>query len=230
MDIKRIVKAFIPKIILKKRSEYLLNRQRKKFHRGCKELLELTDDILREAGIEYWLTYGTLLGAYRDYNFIPHDYDLDVALYWEDRDKIKELMLSAGMKLKYEVHFGDWDNPENIEYRFEYNNTYIDFDFYKVSGRIAMTNNPSFVPGINPVPGQKVLVITEEIDNPFTGLTEIDFLGRKYKVPANTEEYLIANYGKDFRTPIKDFNYKEHATNIREFSIEEKKSYMLLYK
>ena len=103
MNIKQIIKIFIPKSILKIRSEYLLNKQRKKFSKGCQELLELTDDTLRKAGIEYWLTYGTLLGAYRDHNFIAHDYDLDIALYWEDRDKIKDLMLSVGMKLKHEV-------------------------------------------------------------------------------------------------------------------------------
>lgn len=233
MRIKQFIKFFVPNYILKRRAEYFknkyLNKQREDFRIGCRELLELTDDTLREAGIEYWLTYGTLLGAYRDHNFITHDYDLDVALFWEDRDKIKDLMLSVGMKLKYEVHFGDWDNPENIEYRFEYKKTFIDFDFYKVSGNKAITNNPSFIPGINPTPGKKVLVITEEIDNPFQGLTEIEFLGRRYKVPVNTEEYLIANYGKDYRTPIKNFNYKEYATNIREFTIEEKKSYMYVY-
>lgn len=229
MEIKDIIKSIIPNFILQKRANYLLDKQRAEFHKGCRDLLELTDDILRNAGIEYWLTYGTLLGAYRDHNFIAHDYDLDVALYWEDMDKIKDLMIGAGMKLKYEVHFGDWDNPENIEYRFVYNNTYIDFDFYKVSGNKATTNNPSFIPGLKPIVGEKFLIITEEIDNPFEGLAEMEFLGRYYKVPINTEEYLIANYGKDYRTPIKNYNYKEHATNIREFTLEEKKSYMLIY-
>lgn len=229
MNVKGIIKFFIPKSILKKRSERLLDKQRAAFHKGCKELLELTDDKLRNAGIDYWLTYGTLLGAYRDHDFIAHDYDIDIALYWEDRNKIKDLMLAAGMKLKYEVHFGDWENPENIEYRFEYKNTFIDFDFYKVSGNMATTSNPSFLPGTNPVPGKKFLVITEDLVSPFTGLAEIEFLGRKYKVPANTEEFIIANYGKDYRTPIKNFNYKEHATNIREYTLDEKKSYMLVY-
>lgn len=86
MNIKGIIKLFISKSILKKRADHLLDKQREVFYKGCKELLELTDDTLQ----------------------------------------------NADMKLKYEVHFGDWENPENIEYRFEYKNTFIGFNFYKV--------------------------------------------------------------------------------------------------
>lgn len=230
MKIRRYIKKLIPSKILQIRRSYLLDRQRKSFHKGCRELLELTDDILNDEGIEYWLTYGTLLGAYRDHNFIAHDYDLDIALNWDDRHNIKSLMLSKGLVLKHEVHFGDWDNPENIEYRFEYKNTFIDIDFYKVSGNTAVTSNPSFIPDSPLVIGKKFLVITEEIVNPFKGLTEIEFLGRNYKIPANTEEFLIANYGKDYRIPIKDYDYREHALNIHEYSLEEKQSYMIVYR
>lgn len=230
MNLKKYIKTLIPEYFFRKRNCYLLDKQRVQFHRGCRELLELIDDILNKAEIEYFLTYGTLLGAYRDHDFIPHDYDLDIALFWEDHDKVKDLMLSKGLELKHEVHFGNWNNPENIEYRFEYKNTFIDIDFYKVFGNTAITCNPSFIPGSNYIVGQKFLVITEDIINPFNGLKEIEFLGRKYKVPANTEEFIIANYGLDYRTPIKDFNYKEHASNVHEYSLDDKKSFMIIYK
>lgn len=229
MRTKNLIKKIIPRAVLKLRSEYLLEKQRNNFRKGCKELLELVDDLLRSEGIQYWLTYGTLLGAYRDHDFIAHDYDIDIAIFWTERYKIKDLMLGAGFKLKHEVHFGDWDDPENIEYRFELNKTFIDIDFYKVNGNVATTCNPAFIPGTSHEAGVKFLVITEELYNPFEGLSDIDFLGRTYKVPSNTEEFIIANYGKDFRTPIKNYNYKEHSTNVREFTLDEKRSYMIVY-
>ena len=146
--IKKIIKRFVPQVLLDKRRSYLHDKLRVKFHRNCKELLELTDDILAKANIPFWLNYGTLLGAYRDHNFIPHDYDLDVALFWEDNLKVKKIMLESGLTLKHEVRFGDWENPENIEYRFEYKGAYIDFNFYVVENNVATTYNPLFIEGV----------------------------------------------------------------------------------
>ena len=105
-NLKKIIKKIVPEFVLKMRREFMLDQQRKKFNKGCKELLFKVDDILKENGIPYWLTYGTLLGAYREHNFIAHDYDLDVALDIRYLEKIKPLMLSNGLKLKFEVHFG----------------------------------------------------------------------------------------------------------------------------
>jgi len=41
----------------------------------------------------------------------------------------------------------------------------------------------------------------------FKNLAIITFYGMKFKVPAKTEEYLTFRYGKDWRTPKKDYVY-----------------------
>jgi len=44
--------------------------------------------ILDDAGVKYWLDYGTLLGAVRDGKFIPWDNDIDLGAMSTESDKI----------------------------------------------------------------------------------------------------------------------------------------------
>ena len=48
------------------------------------ELLRIFDPICREEHIDYWVDYGTLLGAVRHQGFIPWDDDIDVSMRYED--------------------------------------------------------------------------------------------------------------------------------------------------
>ena len=53
------------------------------------KLFEKWIDIARRENIEYFLTCGSLLGAYRNGNLIPYDSDLDLLINREDFEKIK---------------------------------------------------------------------------------------------------------------------------------------------
>jgi hypothetical protein len=52
------------------------------------ESLETTATFLDSIGVDYWVSEGTLLGAYRDNQIIAWDEDSDVAINSEDRDKV----------------------------------------------------------------------------------------------------------------------------------------------
>ncbi len=200
-----------------------MENQRKKFSHSNLELLLLTKKILNNKGWEFWLNYGTLLGAYRDNDFIPHDYDLDIGMYWKDREGVKEAMIEGGLKLMYVITYGNPENYDSLEYRFEYKGCYIDINFYEVKDGVATTYNPVFISqnDYNKT-NTPITIEVEQIDNPFTGISGFKFKGYEFSVPKNTEEYIIANYGKNYRTPIKDFNYLDYATNITKFSLEQK--------
>ena len=56
------------------------------------ELLKTFDKICRKKDIQYWLDFGTLLGAVRHKGFIPWDDDIDVSIMKTELDKILPML------------------------------------------------------------------------------------------------------------------------------------------
>jgi phosphorylcholine metabolism protein LicD len=50
----------------------------------------------------------------------------------------------------------------------------------------------------------------------FTDLSEIEFYNTKFKAPSKIEDYLLLRYGKDWRTPKKDYVYYKDDKSITE--------------
>lgn len=236
MSLKDIAKKIAKKMGIGDRissihGKYLIKKQTKRFNKGNKSLLVKVDEILTNKGLQYWLNYGTLLGAYRDHAFIKHDYDLDIGMWWKDQNGVKELFLDNGFKLVNEFHFGEWDHPEKTEFRFEYAGAFIDVDFYTIDEtQMAFTFNPLLKEGIDYTQRHiRLPVIAERINNPIRGLSRLEFIGHNFLVPSNTEEYLVYNYGENWRTPLSvadGFDYHQAASNVTQTNLE---SWMIRY-
>lgn len=68
------------------------------------EILKFVDRICKENNLQYYLDYGTLIGAIRHKGFIPWDDDIDISMPRRDYNKLIELLTSQDSKYRIITH------------------------------------------------------------------------------------------------------------------------------
>ena len=153
-----------------------------------------------------WLDFGTLLGYYRENDFISHDLDMDFGVQvssFEEFEVIEKYLINNGFNRTKEFYF----NKNLVELSYSYKGLNVDFIIYNKENDRVSSDTIFFMTNAlgNPT---RYEVYHYEI--PFSGLKEYDFKGMKVKVPDNTQEYLRTLYGEDFETPNTNYNWKEN--------------------
>lgn len=158
-------------------------------------------NILDKYDIGFQLAYGTLLGAIRDHDFISHDEDIDLVILSEKRQAFIDL-LPILHEYGFDVVRYDKRDLLSIMRNGEYIDFYI-FKPYKDGLRIS---------GCELCP-----------DYLIENTTGYEFKGDIYNVPADYEEFLLFEYGENWRTPIQwaDFEipkWKRVLFSIKDFA------------
>ena len=153
-----------------------------------------------------WLDFGTLLGYYRENDFISHDLDMDFGVQvssFEEFEVVEKYLINNGFNRTKEFYF----NKKLVELSYSYKGLNVDFIIYNKENDRVSSDTIFFMTNAlgNPT---RYEVYHYEI--PFSGLKECDFKGMKVKVPDNTQEYLRTLYGEDFETPNTNYNWKEN--------------------
>jgi len=213
--------------------------------RDLKIYVKKVIDLMNNNGINHWMYGGALLGYVRDGALIPWDKDIDLFVWKKDFKKIIDLnsefkkmgfniiYLDGGIMLKKNninitiVHYtldGDIAYLEKvcvrnklgtisyygiltklIKYRF-----YIWAEFLKD----LMINLNAYYKLRQQVPAHF-----------FLELRKIKFLGLELNVPIDSEGYLEYTFGKDWRTPIKDFKYEKEYIYVIDGKLPKNKKY-----
>ena len=56
------------------------------------DFLSILKEVFDKRGIMFFLNCGTLLGAYREHDFIAHDVDMDLGIFEKDLDSFYQLI------------------------------------------------------------------------------------------------------------------------------------------
>ncbi len=217
-------KTYIYKVYRKRKDKKYKARIRavnEAFKKEATDVLRLYSDALLKNELVFWLDFGTLLGYYRDHDFIKHDFDLDTATWFENRENVKKALEEAGFERVRHYYLKNGDGTEECYKHRDYSTT-IDVFYYLRDG--DQTHCFSFNPMVsmtkkrhlNRVQKCKARMWTHGVIDPV--LTE--FKGIKVYVPDDTESYVACTYGKSFMTPIPNFPV-EGRPNLTEFSYKE---------
>ena len=133
--------------------------------------------------IPFFLLFGTLLGAYRDKNFIAHDEDVDIGVFEYDRERIIQLV-DRGAFIVHGMQYRT--NETQLFHTIEYKDQFLDIFFYS-------KHRSHYVCG-------KSTIQRFQIDS---GFSKIKFLNHKFNTVHDIEEYLNRHYGNDWRIPKK---------------------------
>lgn len=187
-----------------------LSKRNKIFRKNALNLLKHFKNTLDSYEIKFWLEFGTLLGAYREHNFITHDCDLDVGVFYKDRLKIYQCLISAGFTFVHEYRtYGD--SKLGFEQTFEYLGVTIDIFYFHIDNNQLYCNSYSIFPNsTNEKDGFQV----KKIFWNYMGFSKIQFQNMEFDVPAPIENHLIEHYGKNFMIPNPNFDYKKESLNI----------------
>lgn len=90
--------------------ELLLNGCLTQLHKTLVEILDYVVKICEENGLQYFVAYGSALGAYRHEGFIPWDDDIDIVLPRKDYEKLAKILKESNNE-KY--FYQDETNEKN---------------------------------------------------------------------------------------------------------------------
>jgi hypothetical protein len=158
---------------------------------------------LNSLGITFWLTDGTLLGYFREGGIIEHDCDVDLGLMIESySDDIIPAFRERGFDVKYVLG----EKKRGLELSFEREGVKVDlFFFYREGDRVWHGAWEGMDKG-----RKRNLIKYHYV--PFD-LKEIEFVGARFNVPADTLKYVETKYGRDWRTPVKDWDWAMGPAN-----------------
>ena len=186
----------------------------KAFKKYGLEALIQADKALRSVDSFVFLDFGTLLGAYRDKGFIPHDWDLDVGILAARLPtNLSKILEKYGFVREKQFYIKE--TGLITEEVYSYKGVQIDFfiyfesdkDLYCYLGRRHETKPPKEANAADGFPTRLSWVGN-------AGFEESEFLGHKFFIPKNTPQWLEDVYGATYMEPIKRWSEFEQPTRI----------------
>ncbi|XP_068190944.1 ribitol-5-phosphate transferase FKTN [Antennarius striatus] len=172
------------------------------FRRKVKSLLHLTSRTLALLNIPFWISSGTCLGWFRQCSIISYSRDVDIGIFIADfRSDIITAFQEAGLLLKHK--FGKVE--DSLELSFISDGIKLDIFFFYEDGDVVWNG------GTQAKSGRKFKYIF-----PRFSLCWAELLELKVRVPCETLDYVMANYGTSWSVPVRSWDWKSSPSNVQE--------------
>jgi hypothetical protein len=181
-----------------------------------KQLLEnmvLVRDILISNNVKCFLHFGTLLGAIREKNFIPHDDDADLGVFISDFDKVVTL-------LPLFISYGFEFNSQRLGRLLQFirNDEQVDIFFVSPTKRLFF----------------KMWAIDERTTVPYKFLSDfetINFLGYDFLIPKKPERLMKNLYGRTWQIPLKNIPSRTNLSwRLKKLFLHPEKCFYFLFR
>ena len=195
-------------------------KKKQDYKNNALEALLLAKKSLDSAGLFFWLDFGTLLGAYREKDFIKHDMDVDISMFADNAEKAKKAMLNAGFELvrTFEV-LGD---PVGVLQTYAYKGVPLDIYFFVEASDLMYCHAFYWQKEDDYRFGGAVEASVKKWFCPNTGFAPMMFKGHEFNAPKDIVKHLTMNYGSNFMKPDKKFDHFERCRNVTYYSKLEK--------
>lgn len=159
-------------------------------HDAGVELLALTKKLFDAVNMNFYLAFGTLLGAIREHDIIKGDEDLDIFVVNEDALKLIIPYLDENGLHLIRVIPGD-----TYSFRSD-THSYIDIYILRKITKINIWRYYCYSLASMYIPKKYV-----------KEFQKIDFLGMTFECPKNPDKLVEFWYGKTWRTPIRGHKF-----------------------
>jgi phosphorylcholine metabolism protein LicD len=198
--------------IIKIINQIKFKQQVRKMRKNGLEMLSMADKAFNSMGVKAFLSFGTLLGAYRDKGFIAYDPDVDLGVLDANLpENMIEVMAKYGFQLHKQNHIPS--TGKVIEDTYIYKGIHLDVfhyfeednDYYTLVAQLHETKDWKEANASDGFPCEKVSVIK-------TDFHRQPFMGIEVYMPINTHEWLVDMYSETYMTPIKNWSEEGHKT------------------
>ena len=169
-----------------------------------RRILFSAKEILDSLEIPFWLSSGTLLGHFRECDAFHYGMDVDIGVFIEDLEAVgmEKLIDSFSKNHLPLMHLFGMMN-DSLELSFRNEDIKLDIFFFYREDSYVWNGGTSTKTGFK-----------YKYTFPPFDLCWTNFLDLKVRIPCPTLPYIEANYGKDWFTPKRDWDWKTSPPNV----------------
>ncbi len=177
------------------------------------KMLEDITTVFEENDIKYIVESGTLLGIVRENRLLPWDYDIDISITEDYEQKVlalkwKFFMMGYRFKPKYyKVDAGPFKKGTLRIIKVS-RRKFLFFPKHRICDifikRTIENEEENYCWTENLTPA----ILKYSPKRFYDEVTQIEFNGKRYLVPKDSIGYLEHHYGKDWRVPNKEWDYR----------------------